>query len=410
MKTFAEVKHTVDNFVVSLGRRSSYSLHRVEVLLDKLGNPQENFKTVHVAGTSGKSSTAYYMASMLEASGYKTGLSISPYLEELNERIQIGIKPTSEELFCREFTQFFEIIKKLGIKPTYFELFVAFSYWYFAKSRVDYAVIEVGLGGMLDATNTIKRHDKVCIITDIGLDHIKILGNTIGEIAAQKAGIIQSHNNVFMYEQGPEVNNALQKRAAEKHAALHYAKLLSVVPDNLPKFQKRNWNLAANALEFILARDNKEIDAKLLEKTSKIIVPGRLEIIKSKGKTIILDGAHNPQKMHSLVESFRLKFPGKRPAMLFAVGENKADHLKDMVAEIKDLPDFTIITTFKKENDESSTSIKPQKIAQYFDTGKIIQEADLEKALDVLLSRPEEFLLITGSLYLVGSLRRKIKS
>ena len=408
MQTFAEVKETVDGFVVSLGRRSSYSLDRIEHLLAKLGNPQESFRTVHIAGTSGKSSTAYYMASMLEGAGYRTGLSISPYLEELNERIQIGTNPVPEEVFCQEFSEFFEIVKKLHIKPTYFELFVAFSYWYFAKSAVDYAVIEVGLGGLLDATNTIKRPDKVCIVTDIGLDHIKILGNTIGEIASQKAGIIQEGNNVFMYSQGSEVDAAVQKRADEKQAVVHFARRLAEVPSDLPKFQQRNWNLAANALKFITARDEKKIEPQTLENTSKITVPGRLEPISIKGKTIILDGAHNPQKMHSMVESFRLKFPGARPAMLFAVGENKLAHLEEMIKEVKDMPAFAVITTFKKENDENATSIDTQKIAKYFDADKIIQEPDLDKALYILFSRPEDILLATGSLYLVGELRKRL--
>lgn len=409
MNSFEEIKKTVDDFVVSLGRRSSYSLERVEKLLEKLDNPQEKFKTVHIAGTSGKTSTAYYTASMLEAAGYKTGLSVSPYLEELNERIQIGTRPVPEEIFCKEFTEFFEKVKSLDIRPTYFELFVSFSYWYFAKSKMDYAVVEVGLGGLLDATNVIKRPDKICIITDIGLDHIRILGDTLGEIASQKAGIIQDHNPVFMYRQGDEVDQSILERARSKHATIHYVETSDLLPD-LPKFQKRNWNLAKNVCDYILIRDgHNAIDEKVRLKTADIVVPGRLELLESQGKKVVLDGAHNPQKMGALIDSFKARFPHSSVSVLLAIGDNKNAHLKDITAEVDKLHGSVIVTTFKKDGDDSKLSIDADEIAKGFKISKVETEPDLDNALKRLFERDDDLLLITGSLYLVGIVRKRLR-
>ncbi len=405
MKTFTQVNRAVDNFVVALDRSASYSLDRIKDLMDELGNPQDNFKTVHIAGTSGKTSTAYYVAAMLETAGYRTGLSVSPYVEEVNERVQIGTKPLSEPIFCQQFSEFFKIVKRLSIKPTYFELFVAFAYWYFAKIKVDYAVIEVGLGGLLDGTNVIERPDKICVITDIGVDHTHILGSTISEITRQKAGIIKNHNPVFMYHQNEEVEQEIFKQAFSEHAAVHYVK-----PPKLSGFVRRNWNLAKNVCEYIFSKDErKNLTEAQWEKIAEITIPGRLEILKFKGKTIVLDGAHNSQKISSLAESFKKKYIGAKVAILFAIGENKSEHLQAMADELNNLSDFVIATNFYKDSQVEKSSVEPEIIARYFDKQKLLIEPDLKKAAQALLKRKEDVLLVTGSLYLVGAVKKILK-
>lgn len=406
MKSFAEVEKAVNSYAMSLDRSSSYSLERIIALLEALGNPQEKFKTVHIAGTSGKTSTSYYTAAMLEKAGYKVGLSVSPYVNDMNERVQIGTEPLPETLFCQEFSQFFEILNKLSIRPTYFELFVSFAYWYFAKAGVEYAVMEVGLGGLLDGTNVIRREDKVCIITDIGLDHISVLGGTIKEVAAQKAGIIQPHNHVFIYRQSSEIDTQIQARAREKHAIIHYA-------DAKPAqecLQRRNWNLAQTACEYILDRDGKERPAsEAWLQTAYITIPGRQETLKYKEKTIILDGAHNAQKTDFLVESFRARYPDESPAVLLAIGANKDIHVQGMAQSLGILANFTIITTFSKGGDTPYPSIDPEEIAKYFDEQCVTVEPDLQRAIEALLAREEKILLVTGSLYLVGAVKKLLK-
>lgn len=413
MKTFAEAQQAINDFTVSLDTTKSYTLERIEKLLHELGNPQDEFKTVHVAGTSGKTSTCYFIAAMLKAGGFKTGLSVSPHIEEINERVQIGLEPLPEKIFCEELEAFLKILNTLSVKPTYFELFVAFAYWYFAKIGVDYAVVEVGLGGLLDGTNVIKRPDKVCVITDIGLDHTHILGKTITEVARQKAGIIQDHNSVFMHEQDSAVKEEIIKRAGKEHATLHY---IVQPPDNelpaeLPDFQKRNWNLARETCEFIFAKEGaKQLTEKEWLKTANTIIPGRLETFSHKGKTIVMDGAHNSQKMETLLESLRSKFPGDSSAVLLAVSDGKDVHLDMMVKELEKFTDFVIVTTFDTNQDTPKKSIDPAKIQKYFKRTEAITEPDLNQALSMLISRPEKILLLTGSLYLISEARKLLKN
>ncbi len=409
METFADAEKVINDFVLNLDKHESYTLERIEKVLDKLGNPQDKFKTVHVAGTSGKTSTSYFVANMLQAAGFKTGLSISPHIEEINERVQIGLQPLSKEIFLKELQEFLKILNTLSIQLTYFELLVAFAYWYFAKVDVDYAVVEVGLGGLLDGTNVIKRPDKICVITDIGLDHTQILGDTLAKITIQKAGIIQDHNHVFMYHQPVSVKNEVINRAEVFHATLHYIEQPPdrELPAQLPAFQKRNWNLAKEVCEFIFSGSGvKPFTAKQWFKTADITIPGRLETISYKDKLIVMDGAHNSQKMKTLIQSTRAKYPHVRPVVLLAVGSNKDLHLEIMTKELEDFASFVVITKFGKSQDSPRHPIEPAKIAANFKSLEVSAEPNLAKALSKLLGRPEQIFLITGSLYLISEVRK----
>lgn len=406
IKTFAEAEQAINDFVTPSNIGENYTLDRIKELLGHLDNPQDKFKTVHVAGTSGKTSTCYFIAKMLESGGYKTGLTISPHITEINERVQIGLKPLPEKNFCNELEKFLTILNKLSIRPTYFELMVAFAYWYFAKIEVDYAVVETGLGGLLDGTNTILRPDKICVITDIGLDHTSILGNTLKLIAQQKAGIIQEHNHVFMYDQGAEVTEQILAIAKEEHAVLHLIQGSGKISTDLPPYQERNWNLAKQVCEFILKTNGKDLNEEEWLGTAKVIIPGRTETITYGDKTIILDGAHNAQKMKTFIDSFKQKFPGESPAALLAISDDK--DLDAIARELEGVASFIIVTSFKSNQDLQKISIDPKKLAKYFTVSKTVVEADAGKALALLLKRPEKTLLITGSLYLISEARKAL--
>lgn len=184
-----------------------------------LGNPQDKFKTLHVAGTNGKGSSSYMLSAVLQAAGYQTGLYTSPHLKSFTERIRINgieIEKAAVVDFIADAKPFIE-----RVKPSFFEMTVAMAFHYFAQKKVDYAVIEVGLGGRLDSTNII--HPEVCLITNISLDHTNMLGNTLPEIAGEKAGIIKENIPVIVSEHQDAVAAVFEHHAQQKNAALQFA-------------------------------------------------------------------------------------------------------------------------------------------------------------------------------------------
>lgn len=188
-------------------------------LCEALGHPEQQFKSVHIAGTNGKGSTSHMLASVLQSAGYKTGLYTSPHLKDFRERIRINGEMISEE----NVTRFTERIKPYieSLEPSFFEITVAMAFDHFANERVDIAVIEVGLGGRLDSTNVIKP--ELAVITNIGYDHMNLLGDTLDKIAAEKAGIIKDNIPVVIGESIPETRPVFEDVAASKHAPLFFA-------------------------------------------------------------------------------------------------------------------------------------------------------------------------------------------
>jgi dihydrofolate synthase/folylpolyglutamate synthase len=412
LKNFQEIHKILSKHVPPLRSfRGAYTLERMQKLMDALGNPQNSYKVIHVAGTSGKTSTSYYMAALLKAAGKKVGLTVSPHIDEVNERVQINLKPLSESAFCREFSVFLNLVDKTTLNPTYFELLVAFAFWEFAREKVDYAVIEVGLGGLLDGTNVINRADKVCVITDIGLDHTQVLGETITAITAQKAGIIQPHNKVFAYEQNDEVMDILREVTAQLQAELHEVWPLktSELPKNLPLYQRRNWYLALITYDFLSKRDGLPgLNEAQLAQTTQTYIPARMEIVAVGKKTLVLDGAHNAQKMHALVGSMKQRFKGQTCAVMFGLVQSRTSRTVSTLEEISSLANHLIITSFDTEQDLRKVSVDPIKTAKLCDkmgytSYEIINVP--EQALKNLLQRPEEVLLITGSFYLLNHIR-----
>lgn len=410
--SFHEVNEALAHYIPRVGAiHEAYTLERIKKLMDYLGNPQERLKIVHVAGTSGKTSTCYYIAALLGQTGAKVGLTVSPHIEEVNERLQINLRPLAGKAYFKYFNQFMKLIETSGIKPTYFELLIAFAYWVFDKEGVDYAVVEVGLGGLLDGTNVIKRADKVCIITDIDLDHTEVLGQTVEEIAAQKAGIIRAHNTVFAYDQGDAIMQVIREVCEQEQAELHEVWPLGAneLPRNLPLFQRRNWYLALSVYGFLARRDRlPQLNEVQLKASTEIYIPGRMEIIVHGGKTIILDGAHNAQKMEVLARSLKHAFPGQQVAVMLALKQGKNFKLRNHLESLLSLASYVIVTAFEGSQDMLHASIPPIKIAEYLDElgyekWELID--DTAKAFAQLMKRPEPVLLVTGSFYLLDAVR-----
>jgi dihydrofolate synthase/folylpolyglutamate synthase len=387
-------------------------LEHVRQLMEVFGNPQDKLKVIHIAGTSGKTSTAYYMAALLTASGKKVGLTISPHIDSVNERVQVGGRPLPEAEFCRELGNFLEIVQHAGQSPSYFELLYAFAMWVFVRQGVDYAVVETGIGGLLDATNVADRADKACLITDIGSDHMNILGETLTEIIAQKVGIVHDRNNVFMYDQAGEVMRIIREWTAKHKAPLHvldeksgriYRKDLTTMAG----YQQRNWLLAYNVYRYLEKRDNlQHLTSQVLQETQDIRIPGRMDTRNIKDKTLVMDGAHNVQKMAAFISSFRHLYPSVKPAVLLSL-RNSKDY-EDLTPLLLSFAGRIITTTFDTTQDSQARSMDPETLAQAFrsaDTTPVEVIPDQHKAFAALLAAPEQTCVITGSFYLLSQIR-----
>lgn len=413
IRNFEEAKERLQAFVPAAGSlHRDYQLDRIRKLMDLLGNPQDTYKIVHVAGTSGKTSTSYYVAALLGATGKKVGLTVSPHVPEVNERVQVNMVPLPEAEYCRELGEFLQLIEPFPVRPTYFELLVAFAYWEFARQKVDYVVVEVGLGGLLDGTNVIQRSDKVCVITDIGLDHVNVLGNDLPSIAAQKAGIILTGNEVFVHTQPDEVMQVFRNVADDKEAKLHEIVEDALAGSDLPPFQQRNWTLAKAAFDFVTERDRlAALGAPEEAATQHTVVPGRMEAIHIGDKTVVLDGAHNAQKLQALSLAMCERFGDQPVAALIGMMDDKEEYLKAAIAELASTIHALIATKFDLGQDVPRSALPPETIQNLAAQAGIYETEvipDPVEALNRLLKRPEPVLLVTGSLYLVSMLRARL--
>ena len=308
-------------------------LHNTIALCDALGNPQHSFKAIHVAGTNGKGSTSHMLAAILQESGYKTGLYTSPHIKEFGERIRINGQMIDEDFVIR----FVEKTKKITaeIQPSFFELTVAMAFQYFAEQQIDIAVIETGLGGRLDSTNIISP--VLSVITNIGYDHMNLLGNRLEEIAGQKAGIIKQNTPVVIGEVLPETMKVFVKEANEKESPLHFAQsrfytqyieltkglLFCVVHDMLTNdaeklrldlnglYQSKNICTVLMAVEVLRKLGFKIPEAKMhaaLEDVKGLTgMRGRWDVIQNL-PAIILDVAHNEAGINLVLLQLQQQF------------------------------------------------------------------------------------------------------
>lgn len=408
--TFSDVERELSRFIPESSHVGPYTLDTIKKLMETLGNPQDVVQVIHVAGTSGKTSTAYFIAALLTTAGYKTGLTVSPHMNEINDRTQINLQPLTEREYCQEMTTFLGLVERSGVVPSHFEALVAFSYWVFAKRKVDVAVVEVGLGGLLDGTNIVSRSDKVCVITDIGLDHVEILGDTIGKIAAQKAGIILTGNDVFMHDQAQEIMTAVRTISDNKEATLH---VVAPRPDStvadLPTFQQRNFALAARVVEFVLRREERTpLTDSQITTAAHTYIPGRMEVVNYHDKTLVMDGAHNEQKITALVDAMQQRFGSQGITLLVSFGQNKRTSVQASLELLHRLGSSIIITKFASGQDEARSGMEPSELVQYAQRAgftSVTIEEDPERALELLAKSDTKVGLVVGSLYLIESLR-----
>ena len=382
--------------------RLAYVAH----ILETLGSPQNQIPAIHIAGTSGKGSTAYYATSLLNQAGYTTGTLVSPHIASVAERSLINGQPLPEQEYLHYFQTFANLYIVHNLHLSYFEFLTIFSFWLFKEMGVDYIIIEVGIGGRLDTTNVISRSPTVRVITDIGLDHMELLGNTLTEIAQEKAGIIHQSDSVVMNRQASEIETIIRQRAELQHSQFSIAspvnsEFLKILPD----FQQRNWTLAYRAVEKRLALNKKPpLPKEALKKSVHITIPGRLEKRNVDGVNIIFDVAHNPQKIRALIDSLRKLYPDKKPIFVVAFGQNKQSSMAESLAIIDNLAQLTYATTFSANYGKNHRNIPPETIRHVMKSAVKI-EYNPDKALAKAIKKARQldtYVVVTGSFYLVS--------
>jgi dihydrofolate synthase / folylpolyglutamate synthase len=425
-----------------------FDLDHMRVLLAALDRPERRFPSVLIAGTNGKGSTAATLASILKASGLKTGLYTSPHLVRINERIRIDGEEISDDSFAELQGKIDRVAEKLVEKselpwhPSFFEMMTAIAFEYFARERVELAVLEVGMGGRLDATNVVEP--RVSVITDISLDHQKFLGNTVGEIAREKVGIIRPGGAVVTLPQQPEANDAIGNTILELGArgvnAVPYVPPVSpgsaeyLIPgtaqDNprdiyryplqvmgeeilvetglVGRHQLRNVALAIAAAVELNSQGFRGITAKSIETgIRETRWPGRFQVIPARPgwPEMVIDVAHNPAGAWALRSSLSERYEDRPLIFVFGAMRDKA--ISEMTEILFPLAERVIAT--RPENPRAASPEEIQRAAAR--TGVEVEAAEdvanaLERARE--LAGSETVVVIAGSIYLAGEVMRSM--
>ena len=386
----------------------------IKKILAKLGNPQDQVKTVHITGTNGKGSTSYYLATLLKKAGQKTGLFVSPYVYRFNERIQLNNQDISDQDLVKAANKVqaaFEEIQKEDndFSLVTFEYEVAIAFVYFADQKCDYAVIEVGIGGEHDKTNVITP--EASIITTIGLDHEQIIGPTIQDIAREKSGIIKRNRPVVLGNVPQEVLPILKQKAEKEQAPLYQlgrdfeVKLDEqiVYSDNEHELafklrpQVEGFDIAIAVRTFFLL-DLPLTNEKVEQAIDQTVIPGRYQVLQTK-PLIILDGAHNIQAMTNLLKT------------VHQLAEKRQGHLHALVTMMKDKDLEQVFALFKQNDDVLLTTLDYPRVAKHNDFPIDVQrrynyERDYQRGFTTLKNKmaDNDILLVTGSFYLVSAI------
>jgi dihydrofolate synthase / folylpolyglutamate synthase len=427
-------------YLLSLGRElaaptqaatAKFDLENTTVLVERLGRPDRAYPTIHIAGTNGKGSTAAFVESILRRAGFRTGLNTSPHLERINERFRIDGEEISDGQFAETFTRIHSAIEellaegKLRAHPTYFECVTALAFDLFARERVQSGVIEVGLGGRLDASNIITP--VVSVITRIDFDHENFLGHSLREIAWEKAGILKHGVPVISAPQLLEAQAVLRARAAELCCPLvetseafcidnetirdgcvhaHVTERATGTSFSLAlplpgRFQLQNALNAVAAVRLLPEKDFR-ISREIIERgIAETRWPGRLEKLQSR-PDIYLDGAHNPGSARELSRFIEESFPGRRLVLIYAAMRDKA--VDEVTGLLFPLASEVIFT--QPNNPRAVSASELAQIAGHH-AAHFTTISNAEAALDAALANvhSEDVIFITGSLYLVGQLR-----
>lgn len=420
---------------------SKLGIDNLNRILDLMGHPERTYPVIHVAGTNGKGSTCSFLASILEQSQKKVGLFTSPHLIKINERIRIGDEMISDEDFLEVFEttmDYIELAKKKGIPhPSFFEFMFLMAAVYFKNQNVDFAIFETGMGGRLDATNVLKP--VLCIITSVGLDHMQFLGNTIEEIASEKAGIIKKGVPVIFFDRKDEATPIITKFSEKTGAKLYlveksqynllkirnkaidfsfnsgYYRYCSLKIKKTALYQIENAILAVKAYELLLNMTNSFCNDVFIENTEyrltdkdreriqnglyNMVWKGRMECI---AEHIYIDGAHNEEAIEAFCETLDILFKNEPKILLFAVSKDK--DYERMIERLSRIS-FREIIIVRYEGSRAAELDAVKEAFRRFSSSKIITFDDIREGFLYGKSHVEDqYLFCVGSLYLAGNL------
>jgi dihydrofolate synthase / folylpolyglutamate synthase len=393
-------------FLYALGneiKTAKLGLDRIRRVLEALGNPHRAYRVVHVAGTNGKGSTCAMIDAGLRAAGIRTGLFTSPHLIEPTERIQIDGIAVTHAQFQRAFTVAHDAAESLDLDchPTYFETVTAMGFWLFRELGVETAVVEVGLGGRLDATNVVEP--ALTVITPIDFDHEIYLGHTIESIAGEKAGILKPGVPAVFARQRPEARAVLEAHAAQLNVRVSHAEDFEICDLQIDargsRFSGLHCPLAGehqvdNAVAAALALESLKVDPRGIQDARW---PGRLEHV-APNPDIILDGAHNPAGARALARYIERFYPAHKLHLIFGAMRDKS--IEEIAGILFPLAGDLLLTA-----PDNSRAVRPEALAEIAGRGEIV--ATVAEAIDLARNRAsaDDVILITGSLFLAGEAR-----
>jgi len=408
-------------------RRMPNRLDRIVAYLEALGNPQDAYPTIHVAGTSGKGSTSTMIAAALQASGKRTGLHTKPHLTSVTERARIDGLAIPEDVFGDFIGEMQSAVDRIAFehgRPTYYETLLALAFLWFARSEVDVAVIEAGIGGTLDGTNVLRP--QVAVITNVALDHTDILGDTVEEIARDKAGIAKAGIPLVSFVRDAGARAVIERACADagapfvsvadtvtiepRHGERYGQSFALTTPEDryaislpvLGDFQQENAATAVRALEQLpagLRPSREQIESGL----ARTVIPGRMEFFPSH-PGVVFDIAHNPDKAAHLAHALAETFPGRRFTFVMAIGESK--DAAQVIQPFLALRGSFTFTTFSVAGRNAS---RPQRLASITNElggwGRAITDPVEAFSIARRNADADDVIVVTGSTFVVAELR-----
>ena len=422
-----EYQETLDYMYALSKTGIKLGLENTRKVLEYFGDPHLQRRTIHIAGTNGKGSTAAFIESILRSAGYSTGLYTSPHLNCFEERIQHNRLPISQQDLIRLSDQVRQVVEKLKIPVTYFEFGTVLAFLYFKEMDTDWNIIEVGLGGRLDATNLTKA--EISIITSISLDHTEYLGHNLKDIAREKALIIKGYGTVFAHVDNEELREVIESVADEQSARLFWLgrdfkvqktdvhagqQKMDFMSDDVQldqleiglmgEYQAENAALAVAACRHLGDAEGKIDEKHIRHGLKNTHWPGRMEIV-SKDPHVVLDCAHNPAGVNSLTKTLRQIYANCNIILVLGVMQDKP--LAEMMLSFRQLAESIILVKPNQERSADPHKLK-QEMLQEHKNVEVIE--DIPSALSSAIAKvgrsSKDIICVTGSIFTVAEARK----